>query len=218
MNLADVPEVRCAGFYGDARAASEPNCGWRGLRSELTHEGKCCPSCGAGHIVLIIKSENQWRVTGWLREVLGATVAKDGPERVIRFVEEAVEFAQSVRIDADLIHGLVDYVYSRPPGDPGQEIAGSKVTLYAAADALGIDADVEFEKELKRIDTPEIIARVRRRQAEKREVLASTGAQYKRAADRVIERCALEIESAGGDCADYHAGRVRSLLSTWTER
>lgn len=43
--------LRCAGFYGDARAKTEPACGWEGIRSRL--ENNCCPVCGAGHIVSI---------------------------------------------------------------------------------------------------------------------------------------------------------------------
>ena len=42
------------------------------------------------------------------------------------------------------------------------------VTIYAAAGALGIDAQTAFESEMKRIQQPEVIERVRKRQAEKR--------------------------------------------------
>lgn len=115
----------------------------------------------------------QARVAAWVRKVFDETVAVNAPERTLRFVEEAVELAQAVGIDARTMHRLVDYVFSRPVGEAPQEVAGSLVTLYAAASALGIDADTVFETELARIDRPEVIERVRRRQAEKREALVT---------------------------------------------
>ena len=75
--------------------------------------------------------------------------------------EEALELAQAVGVGRrDQLHRLVDYVFSRPAGKPAQEIAGSMVTLYAAASALGIDADEAFYAELSRIQRPEVIERV----------------------------------------------------------
>jgi len=48
------------------------------------------------------------------------------------------------------------------------------VTLYAAATALKVDADAEFETELERVQQPEVIERCRRRQLEKREALVAS--------------------------------------------
>lgn len=76
--------------------------------------------------------------------------------------------ANKVSVGQDQLHRLVDYVYGRPVGKPAQEIAGSMVTLYAAAGALVVDAQAAFETEMTRIQQPEVIERVRRRQAEKR--------------------------------------------------
>jgi hypothetical protein len=42
--------VRCAGFYGDERAHTDPACGWIGARRHLV-DMATCPTCGAGHIV-----------------------------------------------------------------------------------------------------------------------------------------------------------------------
>jgi NTP pyrophosphatase (non-canonical NTP hydrolase) len=116
----------------------------------------------------MIEASNQDRVEVWACQVLGLKSASDIPERVLRAVEEVVELAQAVDIDHEQLHRLIDYVYSRPTGLPAQEIAGSMVTIYAAAGALGIDAQTAFESEMKRIQQPEVIERVRKRQAEKR--------------------------------------------------
>jgi hypothetical protein len=160
-------EVRCAGYYGTERQLTEPSCGWEGPRADL-RDGRTCPVCGAGHIVAI---SPQRRVGDWMLKTFTTLEILNGPERTLRHVEEALELAQACDVDAATLHRLVDYVFSRPVGKPGQEIAGSMVTLYAAASALGVDADTEFETELKRIQQPEVIERCRRRQHEKREAL-----------------------------------------------
>lgn len=114
---------------------------------------------------------NQDRVEVWAAQVLGLKSASDIAERVLRAVEEVLELAQTCGVGQEQLHRLVDYVYGRPVGKPAQEIAGSMVCLYAAAGALGIDAQTAFETEMTRIQQPEVIERVRRRQAEKRAAL-----------------------------------------------
>lgn len=111
---------------------------------------------------------HQYLVTAWVRKVFTEKEATDVPERALRLAEEALELAQAVGVDAATLHRLVDYVMSRPAGKPAQEVAGTMVTLYAVAGAMGVDADSEFEKELVRIQTPEVIERCQRRQHEKR--------------------------------------------------
>lgn len=117
----------------------------------------------------------QARVDSWMRVAFTKEEIANGPERTLRHVEEALELAQACNVDAATLHRLVDYVFSRPVGKPAQEIAGSMVTLYAAASALGVDAQAAFEAELVRIQQPEVIERCRRRQHEKREALAASG-------------------------------------------
>lgn len=115
---------------------------------------------------------NQFRVTAWVRKVFTEKEATDVPERALRLAEEALELAQACEVDAATLHRLVDYVFSRPVGAPGSEIAGTMVTVYALATALGVDAQTVLEAELLRIQHPEVIERCRRRQHEKREALA----------------------------------------------
>ena len=114
----------------------------------------------------------QSKISAWAQRVLGVEAATNIPERALRSAEEALELAQACEVDAASVHRLVDYVYSRPVGKPAQEIAGTMVTLYAMAAAVGVDADAEFEIEVERIHRPEVIERCQRRQGEKREALA----------------------------------------------
>jgi hypothetical protein len=116
---------------------------------------------------------NQSRIASWVRIVFDEATSKNAPERSLRVAEEAIELAQACGIDAEALHRLVDYVCGRPVGEPAKEIAGCLVTVYAAAEALGVDAQEQFEIELSRIHQPEVIDRVRRRQAEKREAMVA---------------------------------------------
>jgi hypothetical protein len=119
--------------------------------------------------VLVKHTTRQAQVAAWVREAFGDEIARDGIERALRVVEEVVELAQAVGVSAGALHHLIDYVFARPVGEEGQEIGGCFVTLYALAEARQIDADAQFEAELARIQRPEVIARVRRTQEEKRQ-------------------------------------------------
>lgn len=128
-----------------------------------------------GLFELILKSLSptyQERVAAWTRVVLGDS-SRNVPERALRAAEEVIELTQACGVSVAQMHRLVAYVYQRPAGDPAKEIAGSMLTLYAAAEALNVDADEQFEKEMLRVQRPEVIDRVRRRQAEKREALVA---------------------------------------------
>ena len=105
------------------------------------------------------RSTKQSRVASWVRSVFSEKESIDIPERALRTAEEALELAQACGVDAATLHRLVDYVMGRPAGKPAQEIAGTMVTLYAMAGALGVDADAVFEVELERIQQPEVIER-----------------------------------------------------------
>jgi deoxycytidylate deaminase/NTP pyrophosphatase (non-canonical NTP hydrolase) len=113
----------------------------------------------------------QQRVAAWVRETLGGEALQNTPERALRTVEEVLELAQACGVGAEMLHKLVDYVLARPVGDAAQEIAGCLVTLYSVAETLDVDAKAAFEEEILRIQRPEIMDKVRRRQKEKREAL-----------------------------------------------
>jgi len=72
-------------------------------------------------------------------------------ERVARVLEEALELAQAHDLPLYTIHRLIDRVWSRPKGDPAQELGGLGVTLLGYAEAAGLDADEQESIELARV-------------------------------------------------------------------
>lgn len=114
----------------------------------------------------------QGRVSDWVRRCFGDAIAYDMTERSFRFLEEALELVQSVGCTKEQAQALVDYVYSRPRGTTKQEVGGVQVTLAAFCSAADIDMAHEGEQELRRVDTPELIQKIRRKQASKRGVVS----------------------------------------------
>lgn len=109
----------------------------------------------------------QSRVQPWLLECFGAKIAVDRTERNHRFLEESLELVQSLGCTASEAHQLVDYVFGRPVGDPPQEVGGTMVTLAALCLANGLDMHDAGEVELSRISVPELVAKIRAKQAAK---------------------------------------------------
>ena len=109
----------------------------------------------------------QQRVQPWLLECFGAEIAADRVERNHRFLEESLELVQALGCTASEAHQLVDYVFGRPVGDPPQEVGGVMVTLAALCLASGLDMHDAGEVELTRINAPELVAKIRAKQAAK---------------------------------------------------
>jgi glycyl-tRNA synthetase beta subunit len=63
--------------------------------------------------------------------------------RVLRFLEEALELAQSMGITKEKALEQVDYTFSRPVGEPTQEFGGTVFTLTNVGVALGLDLITE---------------------------------------------------------------------------
>lgn len=93
----------------------------------------------------------QKRVGHWMHSCFGNAVPYDAIERNFRFLEEALELAQSCGATAEDAGKLVEYVFNRPVGDPRQEVGGVEVTLAALCNAHGIDLDEAREAELNRV-------------------------------------------------------------------
>lgn len=113
---------------------------------------------------------NQDKVADWIGRVFTSAELIDIPERALRVLEESCELAQAAGCTKEQAHKLIDYVFSRPKGAIAFEIAGTMVTLYALAQVYDVDAQWYFDREIERINDPAVIARVQRRQAEKREI------------------------------------------------
>lgn len=109
----------------------------------------------------------QARVAAWMLECFGAEISADKVERADRFVEEVLELAQSIGWTPDRGHALVDYVFARPIGEPGQEVGGVMVTLAALCNVFDLNIDAEATREVNRITQPEMVLKIRAKQAAK---------------------------------------------------
>lgn len=87
----------------------------------------------------------------WACRSFGTDHVYNFPIRALRCAEEAVELAQAYRIPKEKMLDLVEIVYSRPPGDPDQELGGVAMTAEVLAAALGHDLNAFFEVELRRV-------------------------------------------------------------------
>lgn len=96
-------------------------------------------------------SSFQERVQPWMMACFGPEISADRLERADRFIEEALELAQSCNYPRERVEALVDYVYRRPPGATAQEVGGVMVTLAAFCLAHGTDMHQAAEAELTRI-------------------------------------------------------------------
>lgn len=105
-------------------------------------------------------------VDGWMRAVFSQETRTNPKERGFRFLEEALELFQSVdgltREDA---HRLVEYVFDRPVGETHQEVGGVMLTLAALCTAAGVSLPWAAAQEVSRVNTPEIIAKVKAKRA-----------------------------------------------------
>lgn len=86
----------------------------------------------------------------WGKRCFGAGHMTNYSIRALRTTEEVVELGQALGVPADVVHKLVDVVYSRPPGDVYQEIGGSMVTLMCLCRSLNIDPEEAFAVEIRR--------------------------------------------------------------------
>jgi hypothetical protein len=109
----------------------------------------------------------QSRVLEWLMACFSQAICRDTTERNHRFLEEALELVQSTGCSRSEAHQLVDYVFDRPVGETFQEVGGVQVTLAALCSAVGIDQDAAGEAELARISRPDVMERIRQKQAAK---------------------------------------------------
>lgn len=111
----------------------------------------------------------QARLNTWATRVFGIDHVQDKVVRAKRLLEEAVEFAQAIGVDKDTVGDVVRHVYSRPPGDPFQELGGVSLTLLAACTAMGEDWEWVTHQELERVEAkPD--AHFQKRNAEKKEL------------------------------------------------
>jgi hypothetical protein len=107
----------------------------------------------------------QERVHYWLEAAFGVEASKDKMERVHRFIEEGLELAQSLGCTQHDAHQLVDYVFSRPIGEPLQELGGTMTTIAALSAIFDFNMAEAGEHELERMW--QLIDRIRAKQKAK---------------------------------------------------
>lgn len=109
----------------------------------------------------------QDRTQDWMRQCFDQRIATDMVERGDRFLEEALELVQTQGYTRERAYALVDYVFGRPVGEPAQEVGGVMITLATLCSAIGADMEREGERELTRICQPDVMAKIRAKQASK---------------------------------------------------
>lgn len=93
----------------------------------------------------------QDRVKQWIIQCFGIEDANNKLKRNYKFLEEALELVQSTGLSREEAHGLVDYVFNRPIGEPYQEVGGVMITLATLCNANDLNMHQNGETELKRI-------------------------------------------------------------------
>lgn len=93
----------------------------------------------------------QYRVRSWLIACFGKEIAKDTTERNHRFLEESLELAQACGCSKAEALELVEYVFSRPVGEPDLEAGGVLLTLAGLCEARGLVLTAVEEAELARV-------------------------------------------------------------------
>jgi hypothetical protein len=97
------------------------------------------------------RTYRQAQVSSWVQSTWGYAVATSRQERAMRLLEEAIELVQAEHIHMSRVFSLAKHVYSKPVGNPAQEVGGISITLLAYCNALGINADDTERQELERV-------------------------------------------------------------------
>ena len=105
-----------------------------------------------------------WR---WAQHAFGPDAAGDKLLRALLFIEEAIELVQACGLDDVDVHKMTDIVYDRPRGAVRSEVGGVMLTLMVLSTTQDVRAFDALVDEQRRVWTPEIIAKVRARQATK---------------------------------------------------
>jgi hypothetical protein len=134
------------------------------------------------------RDDTQRVVIEWGERCFGVDHMRDKIVRAARFFEEAAELAQAVGLPKEHAQRALDYVYSRPAGDPAQELGGVSNTQYALAGALGLSVAECQAKEIARClaKTPEHFAQRNREKIEKIDASPPQGAMGEEEIARII--------------------------------
>lgn len=91
-------------------------------------------------------------ILDWGKRCFGAEHMANRRLRALRLVEEAIELAQASNVDPEQLHSLIKSTYSRPVGDPYQELGGVVLTAASyAASQFSQDIDLVLLAETRRV-------------------------------------------------------------------
>jgi hypothetical protein len=105
----------------------------------------------------------QDRAGAWVKKTFGHPIFDSKHERAMRVLEEAIELAQAEGVDKAQVKHLVDFVFNKPVGDIAQEAAGVGFTLLAWGASHELDIATLVFEEIDRVDSPEMIAKIRKK-------------------------------------------------------
>jgi len=88
----------------------------------------------------------------WAIDMFGP-VAQLRSERLLRFVEEAIELAHAEGMERIVFNKVADRVYSRPAGDTPKEIGQVQACLETFAENIGLSSDDEAQREWERVQS-----------------------------------------------------------------
>lgn len=101
------------------------------------------------------RDRRQAQVYTWAKAAFGKSHVVSIEQRSIRFLEEAIELAQSGGCTEEIAHKLVSFVFARPVGTMASEIGGVGITLLCLAQAAHMSADeCEVAEFLRVLDKP----------------------------------------------------------------
>ena len=92
----------------------------------------------------------QVRCLKWILTWLNSNLIYNKQERNQRFLEEALELVQSLDMDRETVHKLVNYIFDRPKGEPKQELGGVMNTLAILSEINSMSMWEAAEEELTR--------------------------------------------------------------------
>jgi len=86
----------------------------------------------------------------WAVDMFGP-VAKLRSERLLRFIEEAIELSHADGMERITLNLVADRVYSRPAGHVPKEIGQTQACLETFAENIGLSSADEAEREWQRV-------------------------------------------------------------------
>jgi NTP pyrophosphatase (non-canonical NTP hydrolase) len=92
----------------------------------------------------------QDEIRDFVHRVWGEKAMMSLPERAARIVEEAVELAQAHDVPQEIINKIIERVYARPPGNPGEEAGDIQFTLFAYTETAHVDIESVLAMRLER--------------------------------------------------------------------